>query len=382
MELSLESYRIIVNNVQSRADLVCLCRVSRSFRQVAERALYNTLLIRISTVDSISRTIALCETLEKQPRISSLVDALTILVANDEEVSGDEGANVASEVQAEEQNGESEEQEELAAALAMSLTENVEAGVQEASTSGEGEDEDDDREGEENIVGVQRPDLDHCWTCISLALQKTTNLRHLNIHISSNIETSVAWILTGSTFRLRSYHCDVTWDHRLVAFLNLQDELEDLYIIDYHDLSGLGHSSPLDSPSSSLAISPDSMEAPSSSISPNALRSLHVLECTFTEAATTLVPGRPVIRLKTAFSSSILSAKRMEMKALFAATWRSTRRMRSLDIGDSVYTEEFGTEMLQTIVAHSRTRDDLRYLGTLVLPVKGNERLMFYALLR
>ncbi|THU97245.1 hypothetical protein K435DRAFT_69190 [Dendrothele bispora CBS 962.96] len=127
---------------------------------------------------------------------------------------------------------------------------------------------------------------------------------------------------------------------------------------------------------------PSSQPIMTLSISPNALRSLFVLECTFTEAAIALVPGGPIVRLKTAFSSPTLAEKHIKMNALFSRIRRSTRRIKSLDIGDSVYGEEFAMDMLQTIVTTSRTRDDLRDLGMLVVPVEGNERLMFCALLR
>ncbi|KAF8997183.1 hypothetical protein BDQ17DRAFT_1363545 [Cyathus striatus] len=66
MELSLEAYRNIVNNVD-RADIATLCRVSKGFRHAAERALYNTLYLR-----NISQTILICDTLATTSRLSSL----------------------------------------------------------------------------------------------------------------------------------------------------------------------------------------------------------------------------------------------------------------------------------------------------------------------
>ncbi|THU80200.1 hypothetical protein K435DRAFT_768189 [Dendrothele bispora CBS 962.96] len=404
MDLSLESYRTIVKNVRSRADLAVLCRVSKAFQHVAERALYNTLFLRISNAQNHNgQAVALCETLETQSRVAVLVEALTVMVADNGESSGGEDV-MEEELEdiEEEEEGESferDEEEELAVALEMSLTQTTQTEEQgEISTSAASS----SRRTHEQSIGSRtnrRIHIDDVWKHVSRALQQTLRLRHLNIHISNNVEASMAWILDGCTFRLRSLHCDLSWDHHLVTFLNTQDDLEDLYIIDYEDSTTprvSNSQSRLDivSTTTHMDVAESSRDAhqgppgPSSqplmtlSISPNALRSLSVLECTFTEAAIALVPGRPIVRLKTAFSSPTLAEKRIEMNALFSRIRRTTRRIKSLDIGDSVYGEEFAMDMLQTIVNTSRTRDDLRYLGTLVLPVGGNERLMFYALLR
>ncbi|EEB91731.1 hypothetical protein MPER_09863 [Moniliophthora perniciosa FA553] len=117
MELSLEAYRNIVKNVRSRADIATLCRVSKGFQYVAERALYNTLYMH-----DIGTTMALCNTLAQQPRVSSLVEALTISLS----ASSSDGEE-SEEEQEHEEDEEEEEGEELALALAMSLGSTLES---------------------------------------------------------------------------------------------------------------------------------------------------------------------------------------------------------------------------------------------------------------
>ncbi|KAJ7059681.1 hypothetical protein C8F01DRAFT_926793, partial [Mycena amicta] len=90
--------------------------------------------------------------------------------------------------------------------------------------------------------------------------------------------------VTQCAFRLHTFHCDFDWDANLVALLDTQDELYDLYVRDFRDLT-------------LLAFSPAS-----ASTSPPLLPALTTLECTFSEAAVLLAPGRPLSRLKTAFS--------------------------------------------------------------------------------
>lgn len=296
MELSLEAYRNVVRNIGNRTDIATLCRVSKGFQYVAERALYNTLYMR-SPHDAIS----LCETLAGQPRLSSLVDALTINLADDEDESEDE-------------EGEEEEPSHLP---------------------------------------------EEYWSSIARALECTTRLRYLNIHINTNSVTSTAWILKNCTFHLRSFHCDLDWDHHLVTFLNMQSDLDDLYLIDYKE--------------NNSDVSPTVASAPSISLDTHSLPKLSTLECTFAEAAIALVPGRPITHLKTCFSRSDLQEKRAEKSLLFAKINLSTRPLRSLDIADSSYSEKFSTELLTTIASTPRTNTDLRYLGTLVLPIGGKE---------
>ncbi|TFK38937.1 hypothetical protein BDQ12DRAFT_722792 [Crucibulum laeve] len=295
MDLSLEAYRTIVKSVGNRADIATLCRVSRSFRYVAERALYNTLYMR-----NVYETISLCDTLAKQPRLATLVDALTIFLSDAEPSS-------------------------------------------------------DSEEEEEEPERVDPPDS--YWSSIAQALEQTSNLRYLNIHVNNGSNTSSAWIL------------DSYWDHHLVTFLNKQEDLNDLYIIDYNDFANP------DTPTADIPI------PPSSSLDTRSLPNLSTLECTFSEAATAIVPRRPITRLKTCFSRTEIVEKRLEMSNLFSKVKQSTRALLSLDIADSSYTEAFSMELLSSIVNTKATSSDLRYLGTLVLPIAGRERLQFYGLL-
>ncbi|KAF8148244.1 hypothetical protein B0H34DRAFT_668974 [Crassisporium funariophilum] len=308
MELTLEAYRNILKHVGSRADVAALCRVSKGFRHVAERALYNTLFL-----GSDNEAVLLCHTLANSMRLSALVDALTI-----------------------------------------SLLEEVE------SSDSEGEVYDDEP--------TELPDM--YWTSVSQALQQTVHLRYLNIHINNGSTTSTAWILDKSVFQLRKFHCDFDWDQNLVNFLDRQTDLQDLYILDYksHEDS--------DTPTTSSAPSPRSMILRDHSI-PN----LSTLECTFPEAAVAIVPGRPITHLKTCFSRSKLDEKRVEMDQLLSNVRLSTRPLQSLDIADSSYTEEFSMVLLAAISIKRSLMSELYYLGTLVLPIDGRERLQFYGLM-
>lgn len=78
------------------------------------------------------------------------------------------------------------------------------------------------------------PDLNY-WGSIANALECTTNLRYLTIDVESTFDRSQTQILANCTFQLRSFQCDLDWDHRLVTFLNSQYGIEDLYVIDYKD---------------------------------------------------------------------------------------------------------------------------------------------------
>ena len=292
MELTLEAYYNIVNNVGSRAEIAALCRVSKGFRFAAEYALYNALDMR-----NTQATISLCDTLSSQPRLAALVDSLTI------------------------------------------------SGSEEA-------DEDEDEDG--SPVSAEE-----YWSSVSRALQSTKRLRHLMISVIDISDTSTPWILHGCTFRLRSFHCDLEWDHNLISFLNSQVDLNDLYIIDYNDFN-------TDTPTN---VSPST----SACLDIHSLPNLSTLECTFAEAAIALVPSRPVTHLKTCFSRSEISEKRTEMSLLFSKIRLSTHPLRSLDVADSSYTEAFCMEFLESVVKTSATTSDLRYLGTLVLPMGGRE---------
>ncbi|KAE9397586.1 hypothetical protein BT96DRAFT_976929 [Gymnopus androsaceus JB14] len=424
MELSLEAYRTIIKNVQSRSDLATLCLVSRSFRRVAERALYNTLYMR-----EVDMTKKLCDALVGQPRVADWVEALTIAVEEDD--GGQE------EEEEEEEYDETEEDDQvdqdfrmdMAAAVALSLQNVVEdSGAPVASTSAR-------PEPQENL-----------WPVISRALQNMTRLRHLNILVNGSPSSSYSYSGDGSLGWILAnfFHTDMRWDEDLVKFLNSQVEIEDLFIGDYEegeeeqeqdaagqieevlreeDEAGPGDTIPLPASQSQIISAPSrSRPRPELLLSPSALPHLTTLECTFSEAAVALVPSRPVSRLKTCFSRTDPVGKREEMKILFealgkasptikpAASTTSSRSggntrsgregrvaggWRALDIADADYHEDFAMELLRAVVNVTlivpRTRlgvgsglsmkGTLRYLGTLVLPVGGNERLLFYALL-
>ncbi|KAI0823258.1 hypothetical protein BC628DRAFT_1421104 [Trametes gibbosa] len=229
----------------------------------------------------------------------------------------------------------------LAAALSVY---NHEDDEDEASSSGE-----DDS---------QLPDWDLYWNVLAAALRKTTRLQFLNFHFKDGGQTEKAWILDGCTFQLRTFHCDLAWDAHLQTFLGTQNRLSGLYLADFQ----------------SLAISP--------SISTSVfLPKLNVLECTFSEAAAALVPDRPVCRVKTCFTHSRLEEKRTELQIIAASLRQSRRRLRALDIADSSYTPEFSLELLSRITSEPALGSELRYLGTLVLPVRGRQRLEFYGYL-
>jgi len=301
MELTLETYRNIVKNV-SRADIAALCGVSRGFRHVAERALYNTLFMQNDEETGI-----LCRTLENSPRLAAHVDALTIYLS-------------------------------------------------ERNNEPDSEDEYDDESGAEP---TSPREMD--WPAVARALKQTKYLRYLNVHINDGSSASMSWILSETTFHLRRFHCDFDWDSNLVNFLNRQSALEDLYLNDYKDNEDPGPSATSDTPSLALQLEKGSVNK------------LSTLECTFSEAAMAIVPGRPVTHLKTCFSHTEVNAKRNEMNSLLSKTAMSTQALRSLDIADSSYNSRFSTELLLALVNTRPLHAELRHLGIFVLPVDGRE---------
>ncbi|KAF9034373.1 hypothetical protein BJ165DRAFT_678808 [Panaeolus papilionaceus] len=309
MELTLEAYRNIVRNVGNRADISTLCRVCQGFRNVAEKALYNTLFLQ-----NDEGTDLLCRTLAESPRLAALVDALTISIDSGEE---------------------------------------------------------DDTSSEESLIEEPMPlELpESFWPSISVALKGTSQLRYLNIHLPNDgtFSNALSWILNDTTFQLRKFHCDLAWDSDLVLFLKRQAVLEDLFIQDY--VEDYGRSA---DPPHSQSIPPilDTQD----------MARLCMLECTFSEAATALVPGRPITHLKTCFSRDELTSKREEMAQLLSQISLSAQPLKSLDIGDSLYSDSFSIELL-TAIADTKEMNDICYLGTLALPVNGPERLQFYGLL-
>ena len=98
-----------------------------------------------------------------------------------------------------------------------------------------------------------------------------------------------------------------------------------------------------------------------------------ILECTFSEAAVALVPDRPVCRVKTCFTHSRLEEKRTELQIIVASLRQSKRRIRALDIADSSYDVSFSLEVLARVAGDATLSAELRYIGTLVLPVDGQQ---------
>lgn len=184
------------------------------------------------------------------------------------------------------------------------------------------------------------------WGSLASALQKTTRLRSLIFHI--NGDTAQAWLLRGCRFRLHTFHCDLSWDADLVSFLNTQHDIQDLCLADY--------------------------QAPSTQQDEPAIPALHhaslphlsMIESNYSEGIRDLVPGRPVVRVKTCFSSESESEKMEELFALTGALRQSRRPLVALELADSSYTENFTLIVLHEV---SRLLPSLRYLGTLVLPV-------------
>ena len=201
------------------------------------------------------------------------------------------------------------------------------------------------------------------WGCIAHALEKMINLQYLSIHIADSANANVAWMLSKCTFQLRSFHCDLSWDNHLISFLNRQTNLIDLYILDFLDTKNLDAATITEKNAASLPHS----------LSSAAFPHLSTLECTFAEAAMAITPGRPLMCLKTCFSRTQLDEKRAEMAQFLTRICRSTRPLRALDIADSRYTTVFSMELLTSIVASRVTSLELRYLGTLVLPISGRQ---------
>ncbi|THH07113.1 hypothetical protein EW145_g3616 [Phellinidium pouzarii] len=337
MELSREAYQLIVQNVGSRADLCTLARVSRAFQRAAERALYNTILMKRPRA-----TVDLCNTLAANVRLAVFVDALTIFVQTESDKGGDEG---------------------------------------------DGEKDDEDEEESSKSSGADASGFPaNYWEGVSAALRQMTRLRFFNLHVDG--DAAYAWILRGCTFKLHSFHCDLVWDANLIEFLETQDQLLDLYLADYVSPVTAAPTPQPEAGSRPQSLvppppSPQSSAPSSATIRASSLPALSTLECSFIDAITALVPGRPVSRVKTCFSSADTPGKTAELRQLGASLRRATGaaaahgRVYSLDLADSAYTEDFSLVVLAEL---SRRLPELRYLGTLVLPV-GLERLQFFGLL-
>ncbi|KAJ6482284.1 hypothetical protein C8R47DRAFT_1133542 [Mycena vitilis] len=355
MDVSLEAYRDIVRSVGRRRDIAALCGVNRAFRNAAERALYNTLTVN----DEDHR---LCATLAESPRIASLVVALTVQARRRDEQSGQE----------EDYENPDENAEESGSEGAVSQTS---SGVSASRSKSVGR-------------GASAPPApEDYWLAVAGALRNTTRLRHLTIDIADPNDSANAWVLAGCVAQLHTFYCDFDWDVALCSFLATQSALHDLALQDYRELNVSADDRPARAdPREMTASSTHTLESPIPPIVPNTtapvpLPMLTILECTFSEAAVALIPGRPLSRLKTCFSRSDTAGKRAELTALIGALRRSTAPICALDIADAAYTESGTTELLNRIAHTPATAHALRYLGTLVLPVRGRKRLQFYGLL-
>lgn len=300
MEFSREVYSLIVKHVSTRAGLLTLCTVSRRFQLEAQRALYNTLHLH-----GPSRIIAVCRLLSNTPRLSLLVEALSLFLREDH-----------------------------------------------PSNSDSEDDDDSDESGAESAA------LPHdFWQVVASALRKLDKMRFFSVHFEQLQETAQAWILSDSKFQLQTFHCDFEWDQHLASFLRTQPEIVDLYLADYRKDVVLGL--PCAEPDARPPI--------------RVLPRLSFLECTFSEAAVVLVPGRPVMRVKTCFSRSDEDEKRAEMRDLLAKLKASRRYLCALDLADESYNADFSLELLAAMGGAFSRFSELRYLGTLALPVDGRK---------
>lgn len=232
----------------------------------------------------------------------------------------------------------------------LACTPRVASLVVALSVFNQGEESDDESGSEDDDAQLPDANADAYWSALAGALRNTSRLRFLSFYFSDGGQTEKAWILDGCTFQLRTFHCDLAWDTHLQNFLATQIRLSDLYLADFQ----------------SLAIAPP---ISTSSFLPK----LTVLECTFSEAAAALVPDRPVCRVKTCFTHSRLEEKRTELQIIAASLRQSKKRLRALDIADSSYTPEFSLELLSHITHEPALCAELRYIGTLVLPVGGQQ---------
>lgn len=298
MELPLEVYSSIVRHIERRADLYTLCSVSKNFRTATEGELYRSL-----DVSEPSATIMLCNLLSEKSRLSQLVVAFTISL-NEER-------------------------------------------LYESETDSQ-------------VHDLFSPPSDY-WASVSRALQRTTHLRSLRIHLSRGVPLKYAWILGNCSFRLHTFQCDFAWDAHLVSFLSTQHLLSELHISDFNE----------DIPEN-VSINARSLRQA------RTIPNLTALDCAFAGAVGTFVPGRPVTHVKTCFSSSGLKAKRAEFALLLANLRLSTQPLHSLILADESYTAAFSLELLSSLVKAFGPIPQLRFVGPLVLPVDGRERLTLY----
>ncbi|TFK22947.1 hypothetical protein FA15DRAFT_621788 [Coprinopsis marcescibilis] len=311
MDLTLEAYSNIVEYVGRRSDIAALCRVSKPLRRAAEKRLYKTIYL-----EDTHDTRSLCVTLANSPRLASLVESFTLSPL---------------------EYDESDDEDDIGPGDVEELPEGY-------------------------------------WSWISKALKNMRGLKHLDIHSQNGPTSACAWIYPkGQVFLLHTLYCDFDWDNDLAEFINSQDALEDLYILDFKT----SNTPPIDA----TDTNPATERTIYTTVNDSAMPKLTILECTFSEAADTIVPHRPITRLKTCFSRTEPAAKGEELARLCRNISRSTEPFQSLDIADSSYSEAFSMELLRAVVETKATNTDLRYVGTLVLPIHGQERLQFYGLL-
>lgn len=267
-------------------------------------------LYNILYLSGTDTTMSVCDVLASQPRVASFVEILTIVVRDDETVSEEEAPSHLSE---------------------------------------------------------------EYWRSLGAGLRSVQRLSRLTIQVDFVGHSHHARILDGCQFKLRSFHCDLVWDDHLVGFLNDQDELEDLYILDFPYPAGAEQPTPAE-PQRPLSPPPPPVRRVVSPVPrPGSLPKLSILECPTTDAVSVLVPGRPVTRVKTCFATSDIEKKRRELTTLFVNLRLSARPLLSLDLGDSSYNADCSLNFLRHCVSADRTMDNVRYLGTLALPIDGRE---------
>jgi hypothetical protein len=212
------------------------------------------------------------------------------------------------------------------------------------------------------------------WESVGAGLRSAHRLLHLAVHVDFIGDSANAWILDDCRFRLRKFHCDLAWDDHLVDFLNDQDELEDLYILDFpYPADADLEVTPVESPLPLSPPPPPVQRVVSPVPRADSLPKLSILECPTTDAVSALVPHRPITRVKTCFATSDDEKKRRELIALFVNLRLSTRPLLSLDLGDSSYSADCSLSFLRHCASANQTMDNVRYLGTLALPVDGRE---------
>lgn len=230
----------------------------------------------------------------------------------------------------------------------------------------------DDETTSEEEVSSHPPE--EYWRSVGAGLRSVHRLLHLAVQVDFIGHSTHSWILDGCQFKLRTFHCDLAWDDHLVNFLNDQNELEDLYILDFPYPADVDTQVTHAEPQRPLSPPPPPVRRVVSPVPRvGSLPKLSILECPTTDAVSVLVPRRPITRVKTCFMTSDIEKKRRELTTLFVNLRLSTRPLLSLDLGDSSYNADCSLNFLRHCISSNRTMDNVRYLGTLALPVDGRE---------